>query len=222
MAKKIKKTEDIKQLLNQGLKDYVTEKGKKPFFIYQLVDYLQLAGLDFYDYYSSISELEQEVWKNYMSETIDRLFSEPVFQEYSGREKLLAFYFTWIEVLKEDESYTTKYAKKLNFLPGKGFLKGAKQVYLQFVNSVISQGKESGEIVNRVIISDQYDQAIWLQFLFLMKFWSTDASDDYEKTDAAIEKAVNATFDLFGRNPIDSIFDFGKFIVQNKNIKHFF
>jgi len=217
MAKKLKNSDEVKELLKEGLKKYVSENGKRPFFIYQLVDFLEIAGLDFNEYYHSLKELEQEIWKDYMADTIERLYSEPVFSEYTGREKLLAFYFTWVEVLKEDEDFSKIYASKTKFIPGDSFLKNARQLYFQFLNTLLSQGKETGEIVNRMMISDQYDQAIWIQFLFLMKFWASDKSKDYESTDAAIEKAVNATFDIFGRNPIDSLFDFGKFILQNRN-----
>jgi len=31
-----------------------------------------------------------------------------------------------------------------------------------------------------------------------------------------IEKTVNTAFDLLGRSPLDSLFDLGKFIFQNR------
>jgi hypothetical protein len=154
-------------------------------------------------------------------ETIERLHSDPIFVEYSSREKLLAFYFTLIEVLKEREKFSKVYLRRLNFLPLKSFMSGFKENYIRFINSVLSQGKQEGEVIERYVVSDQYDQIIWLQLVFVLKFWASDNSDDFEKTDAAIEKAVNTLYDLIGRNPVDSLFDLGKFIYQNRNLKHF-
>lgn len=55
-----------------------------------------------------------------------------------------------------------------------------------------------------------------MQFLFLLKFWIDDQSPAFEKTDVAIEKSVTVIFDVFETTPLDSILDFGKFLVQDK------
>jgi len=55
-----------------------------------------------------------------------------------------------------------------------------------------------------------------LQLLFVIGFWIKDDSIAFEKTDAAIEKAVNLSFDLMGKGPLDAMLDFGKFLYQNK------
>ena len=47
---------------------------------------------------------------------------------------------------------------------------------------------------------------------FLMKFWIEDTSEQFEKTDAAIEKSVNTAFDVFDNTPLDTLLDFGKFL----------
>jgi hypothetical protein len=47
---------------------------------------------------------------------------------------------------------------------------------------------------------------------FVIGFWIKDNSQGFEKTDAAIEKAVNLSFDLLGKNIADSAFDFAKFV----------
>jgi len=55
-----------------------------------------------------------------------------------------------------------------------------------------------------------------LQFLFVLNFWLNDDSAQFEKTDAAIEKAVHLSFDLMGKGPLDTMVDFAKFLYQNK------
>ena len=78
------------------------------------------------------------------------------------------------------------------------------------------EGKETQEIANRPVISDRYDEALWIQVLFVLKYWLDDNSPRFEKTDAAIEKSVNLAFDLMGKSALDSFLDFAKFLYQNK------
>jgi hypothetical protein len=222
MAKvKESKSHDMSKVLKDTLIDYVNNKRKRPHFIFRVVDHAGLVGVDFYDHYASLRELEGDVWRDLVTDTVERLHSDPIFVEYSSREKLLAFYFTLIEVLKEHEVFSRVYLKKAQYFPLPAYLKEFKSAYMRFIGSVLAQGKQDGEVVDRLIVSDQYDQVIWLQLMFVLKFWASDQSEDYQKTDAAIEKAVNTLYDLIGRNPVDSLFDLGKFIYQNRNLKHF-
>jgi len=66
------------------------------------------------------------------------------------------------------------------------------------------------------VIGNKYGEGLWIQALFVLQFWTKDESIGFEKTDAAIEKAVNVSFDLMGKSPIDSVLDFAKFLYQNK------
>jgi len=85
-----------------------------------------------------------------------------------------------------------------------------KDRFKDFANEIILEGKETEEIANRPIISDRYDEAMWLQAWFVLKYWLDDRSPRFEKTDAAIEKSVNLAFDLMGKSAIDSFLDFAK------------
>lgn len=59
-----------------------------------------------------------------------------------------------------------------------------------------------------------FSEGAWVQFLFLLKYWMSDNSPGFEKTDVAIEKSVNAIFDIFETTPLESIIDFGKFLFK--------
>ena len=61
-------------------------------------------------------------------------------------------------------------------------------------------------------------EGVWVQFLFLMKFWLNDDSAGFEKTDMAIEKSVNTVFDVLDNTPLESIIDFGKFLWKEKMV----
>lgn len=62
-----------------------------------------------------------------------------------------------------------------------------------------------------------FAEAVWIQFLFLLKFWANDNSPAFESTDVAIEKSVNTAFDVFDNTPLERIIDFGKFLWKEKN-----
>ena len=49
-------------------------------------------------------------------------------------------------------------------------------------------------------------------FNSLMKFWISDTSKGFEKTDALIEKSVNVVFEVFDNTRLDTILDLGKFL----------
>ena len=48
----------------------------------------------------------------------------------------------------------------------------------------------------------------------IFKFWLHDTSQGFEKTDAFIEKSVRLTNEMVHALPVDSIMDFGKFIIK--------
>ncbi|HEY9116898.1 MAG TPA: TetR family transcriptional regulator C-terminal domain-containing protein, partial [Roseivirga sp.] len=91
-----------------------------------------------------------------------------------------------------------------------------KKGFKSWVAELLLEGEETEEIENRPLIGKRYDEALWLQFLFVVGFWVKDDTKGFEKTDAAIEKSVNLAFDLMGRGPLDAMLDFGKFLFQNR------
>jgi hypothetical protein len=205
------------QIIDQYL-DFVLTEGRRPNSVYQLMKQLGQEETVFYEHFSTFTELEDQLWQEFATETISRLHQEPVYNEYSGREKLLAFYFTLLEVLKPKRSFVNfslSEVKKPELMPA--FLKGFREKYTDFVKDLIRESIDKGEIVDRPLVGSRYDEGLWVQFLFILNFWLRDRSLKFEKTDAAIEKSVHLSFDLMGRSFVDSFVDLGKFIVQNRN-----
>ena len=197
-------------------KRFFVQEGKSPDSVFEFTRFVNRDEGQFYDTFSGLKPLEQKIWARFFEETVNRLKSEGIYSEYSVREKILAFYFTLIEVLKEDRSYIIK-AMKEGLLPrwSPYFLETFKAQYINFVKGLIEEGKETGEVADRMFITNRYGEALWLQCLFILKFWLRDESDNFEKTDAAIEKAVNLSLDLMGRTALDSFADFAKFLYQS-------
>lgn len=216
-AKKTVK-KDFKNLILEGYKNHVLEHGLAPNSVFKFAKDLKMKEVDFYTYFTSFEAIKSAIWVHIFEETIQQVESLEVFREYSAREKFLSFLFTWVEVLKKNRSYLLSlYLPKSQSAIGMSNEVGEfKQKFKDFANEIILEGKETDEIANRPIISDRYDEALWFQTAFVLKYWLEDRSPSFEKTDAAIEKSVNLAFDLMGKSALDSFLDFAKFLYQTK------
>ncbi|UII25482.1 TetR/AcrR family transcriptional regulator [Fulvivirga maritima] len=220
-AKKTKKAApktDIAGKIQDAYKKHVLLNGEVPPSVFKFMMDLKMNESEFYLYYGSFASIENSIWQKYIDDTIATLHKDSVYPEYTVREKLLAFYYTLIEVLKQDRSFVMHSLKSLKKSPEltPGFMKGFKAEYLQFIQQLVDEGMESEEIVKRPLISERYKDGLWLQLLFVLRYWSKDESANFTNTDAAIEKSVNLSFELMGRGPLDMIVDFAKFMYQSR------
>lgn len=200
--------------------DYVLTEGKKPASVFSFAKNIKIKEEDFYKEFGSFDVIEEAIWTDLFATTIAEIKSQEVWLGYSAREKALSFYYSFFELLKSKRSfvnYSMNHFKKGLQTPIQ--LRGGKHLFEEFAIALIQEGLESGEITDRKLISDRYKDALWVQVAFLLNFWMKDFSKDFEKTDEAIEKGVNVTFDLFQRSPIDNLFDYGKFLAQNAGFK---
>lgn len=216
---------DISAKLKEAYLDYLLEHGEPPPSVYQFTKSLKMKEAIFYEYHNSFVSLERDIWRGFFDQTIERIQGEEVYREYSVREKLLAFYYTWVEVLKNNRSYVTfrvqpmELARRPKANPSRmhtKVLSRFKEGFLDFANELIMEGRETEEIVDRPLISNNYDEGLWRQVLFVLNFWVEDDSQNFERTDVAIEKAVNLSFDLMGRSALDSAIDFARFLYQRR------
>jgi len=216
-AKKTAK-KDYRKLILDGFVEHVLEHGNTPKSVFKFAKDLKMKEEEFYTYFTSFESIKSSIWVSIFDSTLEQIESQEVFKEYSVREKFLSFLFTWIEELKKNRSYLLSlYQDKTQSMKSLPLdAKEFKEKFKDFAGEIILEGKETQEIANRPIISDRYDEALWLQAAFIFRYWLDDRSPRFEKTDAAIEKSVNLSFDLMGKSALDSFLDFAKFLYQNK------
>lgn len=209
---------DYRKLILDGFVNHVLEHGTVPKSIFKFAKDLKMKEGDFYTYFTSFDAIKSAIWVQIFEESVAQIEAQDVYREYSAREKFLGFLFTWIEELKKNRSYLLSVygdkPKSMGALPQE--IKAFKEKFKDFASEIILEGKETQEIANRPVISDRYDEALWIQVWFVFKYWLEDTSPRFEKTDAAIEKSVNLAFDLMGKSALDSFIDFAKFLYQNK------
>ncbi len=206
--------------IKNGYINYVLLNDERPKSVYSFTKKLKIAESDFYNFYASFDSIERLIWVDLTVETIDTLQQQEVWQQYSSREKILAFFYSYVEVLKKQRSFILYSLKPASlYFATPPILSGVKPIFEHFAEDIINNGIETSELADRKFFSKRYKDALWLQFAFIVKFWVADDSAGFEKTDEAIEKGINVTFDLFQHSPIDNLLDYGKFLSRNGGFK---
>jgi AcrR family transcriptional regulator len=208
---------EMQDKIRKSFVEYVLEHNQRPTSVYLLAKRLKMKEQEFYEHFNSLRAIEDSIWSGFLAETKEKIESEEVYAGYSVREKLLAFYFTWLEVLKENRSYAMWCFESLpKWELNPSFLQGFKKEFEDYAASLMLEGRESQEVQERALLHNIYPKAFTAQVIAVLKFWVRDTSPNFEKTDVFVEKSVNLAFDLIGRTALDSAFDFLKFVWQNK------
>jgi hypothetical protein len=205
--------EPLNQKIVSFYQEYLLENGQKPESVYSFCKKIKIKETAFYDEFNSFAQIESMIWKNFLQASIITTKSEPVYDEYSVREKFLSLFYTWIEVLKTNRSFiliASESMEKPFYLHKNAAFSDFKYLFQDIANELLMEAKETREIEPRAIPQ-------LMQFYpNILDFWVNDLSKSFEKTDTLIEKSVNTTFDLLARSPLDSLIDLGKFIFQNR------
>ncbi|WP_316810381.1 TetR family transcriptional regulator C-terminal domain-containing protein [Pedobacter heparinus] len=208
------------QQIKNAYIDFVLIHDEQPKSVYSFVKKLKISEADFYQFYASFDSIEKLVWAELTVETISTIQEQEVWPQYSSRERILAFFYSYIEVLRKQRSfilYTLKKQKGRLAMPA--VLSGVKPIFENFAEETINEGIDSGELADRKFFSKRYKDALWMQFRFLIDFWLNDDSAGFEQTDEAIERGINVSFDLFQHSPLDNLLDYGKFLSRNGQFK---
>jgi hypothetical protein len=199
--------------------DYVLTEGQQPKSVYVFAKQNEMPEEEFYRFFGSFDAVEQSVWIDLMLKTLSEIRAQEIWAQYSSREKALSFFYSFFELLKSNRSFAVYSINKQRGLGTPKVLEPAKEIFENFAENILNEGIETQELTDRKFFSKRYKDALWIQFGFVLNFWINDDSAGFERTDEAIEKGVNVTFDLFQRSPIDNLFEYGKFLAKNGGLK---
>ena len=191
--------------------------GKDPISVLHFTESVGITEDEFYNHFNSFKSIEKSVWNSFIQDTVEVLNNDSEYESYSAREKTLAFFYTFIEILKKKRSFVLY--RIGDWSPEKGFPFFLNDFYTEFgeyMNIVIGEAIDNQEILSRPVVSSQYVQFYKMSISYILKVWIGDSSNDYQVTDAAIEKSINLVYDMLQKGPLDGIIDFAKFIYQNK------
>ncbi|MES2616966.1 MAG: TetR family transcriptional regulator C-terminal domain-containing protein [Bacteroidota bacterium] len=214
MATKTQKKQDnISEKIVSAYKDAVLTEQRPPASIYSFVKLLKINEAEFYKHFTSFNDIDVHIWQQAAEGTINSLMASDEFQSYTTREKVLGLFYTLIEALNTDRSYFLYSLKEQR--PLFRNMSEFRSLIENFAKPVMQQGIADNEIQDLKFISDRYHDAVWVNTIFILNFWANDNSKGFEKTDAAIEKSVNLMIELMGKSTLNSVIDFGKFLLQN-------
>ncbi len=197
--------------------DYLRRHGHAPKTVFAFADTQGISEGEFYRSYASFAAIEREAWVEFGREARAQAAQEPAWQGYGSREKLLAFYYTLLEILKNNRSFVLltlgrSQRRRPALIPK--VLDKFEAEFKDFAEEILHEGRATGEIASRPFLQDGYGRIFLRQLQFILLFFVRDESVNFERTDAAVEKAVTLSFDLVGRNTFDSALDFGRFLLQ--------
>ena len=207
------KVDRLKTKLITQYTEQVLEHEAYPKSVYKFCKTAKIEEKDFYGVFSSLDVVRECVWEVFFTNAMQVLEKDKDFKMGSRREKLLSFYFIFFEVLLLNRSYVLFALKReMNIMKDIVFLKKLRRHFKAFATDLIEEGNADKQSRWSQHPPKLFSEAAWAQLLFLMKFWIEDTSEQFEKTDAAIEKSVNTAFDVFDNTPLDTLLDFGKFL----------
>jgi|TARA_R110000737_G_scaffold223373_2_gene238386 hypothetical protein len=189
------------------------ETGHRPVTVFAFCKELKIDESKFYEHYASFKSLESTIFESFFENTKALLEKDSNYAEADSQNKLLAYYYTFFEVLNNNRTLVTlllssedKNWKMSNLL---------NKLKTHFQEYIDSLDIEVGFLQNTPL-STYKDKGIrsiaWLQMIKTIDFWMKDESKGFEKTDVYIEKSLRASFDLIHKNPFESLMDFGKFV----------
>jgi hypothetical protein len=197
--------------------EYVLEHEKTPKSVFKFAKVNDMTEKEFYSFFGSFEGLRKEIWNTFFTMTMDVAHKSEDYHGFSNREKMLTFFYTFFELLTLNRSYVLFALQQNQTMMSKmEQLKGLRKHVKGFAKELIQDGNESQTNILLERSETIYSEGAWLQMLFLIKFWMDDNSAGFEKTDMAIEKSVNTIFDVFDNTPLESVFDFGKFLWKER------
>ena len=213
----VKKSEKEKKLTRDRLSslymDHLLEHGTSPLSIYKFCKLNKIAEEDFYSFYGSFEALEKGVWKQFFDHAFELMNKSADYKDFSAREKLLTYFFTFFEILTANRSYVLmSLNREKSPLKSLDQLTGLRKKVKDFASDLAAEENAEKPAASLGKSEMLFSESVWLQQLFLLRFWKKDNSLKFESTDVAIEKSVNTLFDLFDTTPLERVFDLGKFL----------
>lgn len=190
---------------------YLQNKCKRPASVQA---FLKLSNWDDEFPFRSFHEWEKEEMRVVFLKTKTLLQSDLTFSSYTSREKVLAIFYTWLEILEEYRGFFQILDKIQSKASTSQIWDHVKAELLVWMEELVEEGINNREIASRPFITRWYNNLIWTQAITILAFWEIDESEELTRTDVLIEKSFNFLFDLLQPNALDSGWDLLTFFVK--------
>ena len=197
--------------------DYVLTNDQLPKSVYAFCKINNMDESTFYLHFGSFEGVKQMIWVKLFQNAAATMLLDEVYSSYSAKNKLLTLYYTLFEVFALNRSYILyTFAQNNDRLKSLAELKLFRRNFKSFVDTIIEGDQQPGFAKLDKITKPAFSEGAWIQFLFILKFWLSDSSASFEKTDIVIEKSVNTVVDLLDTKPLENLIDLGKFLWKER------
>lgn len=193
--------------------DHTLTEGERPKSVYAFCKQYTLSEGEFHTHYSSFDALESRYWKSCVDDTIAVLHADDDYPEYPTHQKLLAFYYTFFSHIQNNRSRFTECFPCLKQLTPDS-LKSMRSAFTSWADELIQEGINTGEIADRKKLNELYAKGLFEQLRFLIDYYCKDSSDQFQDTDALIEKSVRFFADSARSGVLDSALDLARFMLR--------
>lgn len=192
--------------------DHLLEEGEPPASVYRFAKNQGVGEKAFYAHFANFESLEGEIWKSLVADTVTALHADEDYASYPVQQKLAAFYYTFLEGALEYRSFMLLRFPGVQLVACPGRLNKFRDAFIDYAKPLLDAAKAEQEIPERGKLNQTYPGLVYAQLLFIIDFWLKDESDQFQRTDALIEKSVTLGFDLIGTQVVDSAFDLVRFL----------
>jgi AcrR family transcriptional regulator len=192
---------------------HFAEEGQAPRSVAKFCRELGMAEVDFYSQFPSIHAVEKAFWRDWLGGVIEAVGSGAEWGEFTARERYLAFLFALMQSAADRRSLLLERFHDVAPLAHPAALEGMRSKFLEFARSLVDHGAASGEIAERRGLKNLYPGILYAHLRWVIDYHLKDESQDFDLTDAFIEKTVRLAFDLFRAQAFDSAADLLRFLL---------
>ena len=190
-----------------------SEEGRPPRSVARFCKELGITEVIFYKHFPSLHAVEKAFWRHWITEVISAVEGGEDWEEFTARERYLSFLFALTQSAIARRSPLLERFHDISPISHPAALEGMRSEFLEFAGRLIDRGTESGEIAERRGLSTLYPGILYVHLRWVIDQWLKDESEEFERTDAFIEKTVTLAFDLFRSQALDSAADLLRFLL---------
>ena len=190
-----------------------SEEGEQPKSIAKFCKEAGISQAAFYAKFSSLRAVEKAFWKSWIEGLVSALESGKEWKDFSARERYLAFLFTLLQSSLERREMLRERFEGLATVANPQVLEGLRSAFLEFAEGIVKHGCSTGEIADRKQLLKLYPGILYIHLRLVIDRHLDDESEEFQRTDAFVEKTVALAFDLFRSQALDSAVDLVRFLV---------
>lgn len=199
--------------------DYILTEEKPAANVYAFCKHCGIDESTFYQQASSFQSIEARFWESCIRDTVEVLEKDEDYPDYDLHNKLLAFFFTFFSIIQPKRSrLLLRFPHCSELLPGS--LQKMYKAFSDWADPLITQATGNEEIADRKKLNQYYSKGLFFQLRMVIDYYKKDSSEQFQDTDALIEKSIRLFIDSSRSGALDSAIDLTRFLLRHLTTKH--